>query len=67
MKNVYLVTYGDYSDYTVMAVFSTEEDATRYAKLLQPTKESNWCRVETWEVETWDSAMERRRRKKEES
>lgn len=41
MKHVYMVTYGDYSDYTVCAVFTTREQARRFC--------------DTWPEDRWDS------------
>ena len=46
MKRIYLVTDGDYSDYSVLAVFSTEEKAEEFLKATGDTDLGTSARVE---------------------
>jgi hypothetical protein len=48
-KNVYLVSRGYYSDYRVVAVFSTLQRAKEFMNLLPHEKE--WNEVETYELD----------------
>ena len=45
MKNIYIVTSGDYSDYHICAVFETEELAKRY---IESFKQYNDMGIETF-------------------
>ena len=49
MNKIYIVTSGYYSEYHICAVFSNEEDAKKYIKLMNDAGE-----IEIWEVDKFD-------------
>jgi len=52
--NVYIVTVGEYSDYHICGVFSTEEAANAYARLHSTSRYSDQYEVEEWELDASD-------------
>jgi hypothetical protein len=53
MTTVYLVTSGEYSDYGILAAFSTEEAADAYVAHLRSKERWSNARVETYPVDRW--------------
>lgn len=49
MSTIYVVTQGDYSDYHICGVYSTEENATRAAELFSRANQA--CDVEEYELD----------------
>jgi hypothetical protein len=48
MANIYLVTHGSYSDYSIVGAFSTEANAEEFRKRVCPEGE-----IEPYEVDDW--------------
>lgn len=46
MENIYIITIGDYSDYSIVAVFSTEEKANEYIQ-----QNGDECRIEVYNID----------------
>jgi hypothetical protein len=57
MDKVYVVTEGDYSDYHIVAVFTTEEVAEEYAKKRNEKNGYESARVEDYEVNESSATM----------
>lgn len=54
MKKVYIVTIGEYSDYKILAIFSTKERAGEYIRLF--VEKGNWAgkgEIEEYPVDQW--------------
>jgi hypothetical protein len=58
MKKVWIVTCGEYSEYGISAVFSTEENARLFIEAVAPSHYDQGYRVEEYEL---DGAPETRR------
>jgi hypothetical protein len=57
MDTVYLVSAGEYSDYRILRVFSTEEEADAFAKWFYEVNHHGYgsdARVEPMGIDTWD-------------
>jgi len=55
MKKVYIVTIGEYSDYKILAVFSTKEQAEEYIKLfIEREFWSDRGMIEEYLIDQWE-------------
>ncbi len=54
-KKAYVITQGDYSDYGIVAVFSTRELADAYCSRMNATRKHELAEVEEWLLDPLDS------------
>ena len=52
---IYIVTSGDFSDYSIDAVFTNRESADKYVDLVNRASAWKECGVEVWEADTVDT------------
>lgn len=60
MSTVYLVTSGEYSDYSILAAFSTEADADAYVEHMRSRDRWSSARVEEFPVDRWLEVKDQR-------
>lgn len=60
MTTAYLVTSGEYSDYGILAAFSTEEAADAYVGHLRSRERWSSARVEVFPVDRWLEVKDQR-------
>ena len=49
MKEVFLVTCGDYSNYSISAAFSSEANALKWIALREMPR--GWFQIERWQID----------------
>lgn len=62
MKKIYIVTGGSYSDYSIYAVFDTEEMAQEYINLAKIANNYDFHRIETWEVNVIEKELKNKKK-----